>query len=395
MWKGQSRCLQHRPWRNPRPLHGGKVAFHDYHALPGSVENLVSGYFRMSADEWEPEHYRSRWTPENRAPRWWAWADCAWYIDRRRLPAARKLAEHWGWTKSSAYAFARSVAIEQRAWELRPDVRTYLDGLISPDKTRTATVELRGQVLDTRVPSNAEKSAGAWTEPGHFSDTSRTDRGHLTGARSESTSTAASSPSAQTPLRGVQGGDLPPEYDDNDPFAFPLPPLPQHVTQPTPAPRPPVAPVAPSPRVYGAPASRLPAGVPSDLPALLSAGPGVRGLEVEGLRAVGRISVIECLLQAGIEDVEMLLTVDPARLPFCGVKDTVVASLRRHLRARWGLELGCLAEPERAPEPVRVPIVPGYPQYPHEGGYAFADRRYRERLAGIRPLDSFPEASNG
>ncbi len=33
----------------------------------------MSGYFRMSADEWEPEHYRSRWTPENRAPRWWAW----------------------------------------------------------------------------------------------------------------------------------------------------------------------------------------------------------------------------------------------------------------------------------------------------------------------------------
>jgi len=184
-------------------------------------------------------------------------------------------------------------------------------------------------------------------------------------------------------------------FGDDDPFGPAPAPAPAPAPQPTPAPRPPVAPVAPSPRVYGASASRLPAGVPSDLPALLSAGPGVRGLEVEGLRSVGRISVIECLLQAGIEDAEMLLTVDPARLPFCGVKDTVVTALRRHLRARWGLELGCLAEAEREPEPVRVPIVPGYPQYPHEGGYAFADRRYRERLEGIRPLDSFPEASNG
>jgi hypothetical protein len=135
--------------------------------------------------------------------------------------------------------------------------------------------------------------------------------------------------------------------------------------------------------------------VPSDLPALLSAGPGVRGLEVEGLRSVGRISVIECLLQAGIEDAEMLLTVDPARLPFCGVKDTVVTALRRYLRARWGLELGCLAEAERPPEPVRVPIVPGCPQYPHESLGEFVRRQMREQLAGIRPRDTFPEAANG
>ena len=113
---------------------------------------------------------------------------------------------------------------------------------------------------------------------------------------------------------------------------------------------------------------------------------------------MGRISVIECLLQAGIEDAEMLLTVDPARLPFCGVKDTVVTALRRHLRARWGLELGCLAEAEREPEPAAPPppIHPGAPQYPHESGYLYAVRRENERRQGIRRLDYFPEsAANG
>ncbi len=355
----------------------------------------MSGYFRMSADEWEPEHYRSRWTPENRAPRWWAWADCAWYIDRRRLPAARKLAEQWGWTKSTAYAFARSVAIEQRAWELRPDVRAYLDGLIAPDKTRTATVELRGQDSDTRGPLNAEKSTDVRTETGHFSDTSRTDRGHLTGARSESTSTAAPSPSASTPLRGVQGGgkaspSLDPFEDPNDPFY--LPPEDRLPAQPTPAPRPPVAPVAPPQRAKGPTRPSLPPGVPSDLPALLSAGPGHRGGEVDGLTSVGRISVIPCLLGAGIEDTEMLLSIDPKRLPFQGVKDAVTLRLRAHLRARWGLELGCLSEPEKAPEPEPVTIVPGAPMYPHEGMAAFTYRRERERRQGIRPLDFFPES---
>jgi len=156
----------------------------------------MSGYFRMSADEWEPEHYRSRWTTENRAPRWWAWADASWYIDRRRLPAARKLAEEWGWTKSVAYAFARNVAIAQLGWELRADVREYLDALISTDKTRTRTIKTQGQNPDNRTPANADNPFDGRTNGGHFADTSRTDRGHLTGARSESSSTPAATATA-------------------------------------------------------------------------------------------------------------------------------------------------------------------------------------------------------
>lgn len=134
--------------------------------------------------------------------------------------------------------------------------------------------------------------------------------------------------------------------------------------------------------------------MPEDLPALLSAGPGPDGREVEGLRAVGRISVIECLLQAGIEDAEMLLSIDPTRLPYQGVKDAVTLRLRAHLRARWGLDLGHLATVEREPEPPPV-IMPGAPQYPHESGYLYAVRRETERRQGIRRLDYFPEASNG
>jgi hypothetical protein len=197
-----------------------------------------------------------------------------------------------------------------------------------------------------------------------------------------------------------RGGPVPVVYldpfeDPNDPFY--LPPEDRLPAQPTPAPRPPVAPVAPPQRAKGPTRPSLPPGVPSDLPALLSAGPGHRGGEVDGLTSVGRISVIPYLLAAGIEDAEMLLSIAPERLQYQPVKDAVVLRLRAHLRARWGLELGCLAEAVAAPEPEAPPppIIPGAPQYPHESGYLFAVRRENERRSGIRPLTYFPEAANG
>ena len=344
--------------------------------------------------EWWPSivaMFSGKWTREA------AMMDLRWHavevrVFRKAFPSRRQIMPRWGWTERRV----RDLLASPEDWQdpKHPMSVEMLRGEKVPTRSQQGPNEVpaRSQAKPTNADNRDKRSQQG---PNEVPATSQ--------QRPQARVSPSPSPSpSPPPLRGVQGGGKPsPSLDPfgdllaTDPFsdeavaAFAAPP------QPTPAPRPPVAPVAPAQRVYGAPASRLPAGVPSDLPALLSAGPGVRGLEVEGLRAVGRISVIECLLQAGIEDVEMLLTVDPARLPFCGVKDTVVASLRRHLRARWGLELGCLAEPERAPEPVRVPIVPGYPQYPHEGGYAFADRRYRERLAGIRPLDSFPEASHG
>jgi hypothetical protein len=158
----------------------------------------MSGYFRMSADEWEPEHYKGRWSPENKAPRWWAFADASWYIDRRRLPAARTLAAEWGWSKSMAYDFAREVVMAQLEWEKRADERAYLLTLLpAPDKTRTPTVKSAGQAPDNEAPTNADNVKDERTNDGQTQDTFRTNGGHLTGADLDPASSAAST-SSQT-----------------------------------------------------------------------------------------------------------------------------------------------------------------------------------------------------
>lgn len=69
----------------------------------------MSGYVKMSADEWEPEHYRGAWSPENRAPRWWAFMDCSWSVDRLKVPSVSEMAAAWGWSKSSAYDLLQEV----------------------------------------------------------------------------------------------------------------------------------------------------------------------------------------------------------------------------------------------------------------------------------------------
>jgi hypothetical protein len=154
---------------------------------------VMSGYFRMSADEWEPEHYKGRWSPESKAPRWWAFADASWYIDRRRLPAARTLAAEWGWSKSMAYDFAREVVMAQLEWEKRADERAYLLTLLpAPDKTRTPTVKSAGQAPDTEATTNAENAEAERTDDGQNQDKVRTDSGHLTGADLDPTSSTAS-----------------------------------------------------------------------------------------------------------------------------------------------------------------------------------------------------------
>lgn len=105
--------------------------------------------------------------------------------------------------------------------------------------------------------------------------------------------------------------------------------------------------------------------LPADLPALLTAGPGPDGREVEGLRIPGR-APIPWLMSYGVADTATLLTIPADRWRLTGARDAApIASLRAFLRARWGVELGALAEPEapRGPKPP-TPAAPPDPVGP-------------------------------
>lgn len=91
--------------------------------------------------------------------------------------------------------------------------------------------------------------------------------------------------------------------------------------------------------------------LPPDLPALLTAGPGPDGREVEGLRLIGRAGIPWLVNSFGVADTASLLAIPADRWRLTGAKDAApIATLRAFLRARWGVELGALAEVE----PVRV-----------------------------------------
>lgn len=175
--------------------------------------------------------------------------------------------------------------------------------------------------------------------------------------------------------------------------------------EPTPMPHAPAAPapLRPLGRVDAAPALTLTVSgrtLPTDLPALMSGGRGPDGHEVDGLMSVGRVAVISQLLGAGIEDTATLLTIPAGRLKYNGVRDTVAHSIGKHLRARWGVELGALAEPEpartaprapmAAPSPALPPIRPGSPRQPGEIALHYLDRMKAETAAGIRDRDGIP-----
>lgn len=94
--------------------------------------------------------------------------------------------------------------------------------------------------------------------------------------------------------------------------------------------------------------------LPGDLTRLLGGGPGTDGRTVDALLWIGRVGVLERLLRIPVEDTAGLLRIPAAAwrdergrcfVAGCGgIRD----ALGGYLRARWGIDLGCLAEPEAA-----------------------------------------------
>lgn len=130
--------------------------------------------------------------------------------------------------------------------------------------------------------------------------------------------------------------------------------------------------------------------IPPDLPGLLSGGPGVDGRLVEGLTRAGNVMILDHLLRAGIEDTRGLLELPPERLPYQGIRDAVVNALRRFLRARWGVALGCLAAPTSDPGGPPSRAGPGPPR--REDPRTATLRRLGERIASRKPPPGAPNA---